>query len=233
MPRRPRSDLAGFPLHVIQRGNNRAPCFLSDPDRLAYLGSLGRYALRHEVAVHAWVLMSNHVHLLLTAPAPANVSRLLQAVGRSYVRRFNDTYERSGTLWEGRFRACAVHAEDYLLACMRYIELNPVRAGLADDPSNYRWSSYGGNALAREDPLLSEHALFLRLGRTPAERSRAYRELFQGQIAEGTLVEIRGATASGHLLASKRTRREIEVSRGKLLGPAPIGRPRKVTGLFI
>lgn len=227
MPRRSRSDLAGFPLHVIQRGNNRTPCFFSDGDRQTYLKWLGRYALQHGVAIHAWVLMSNHVHLLLTAPAPANASRLLQALGRRYVRHVNDTYERSGTLWEGRFRACAVHAEDYLLACMRYIELNPVRAGVAGDPGAYRWSSYRGNALGLTDPLLSEHPLFTQLGRSPADRSSSYCELFRGHIPETTLAEIRGATARGHLLASERARKEIESARGRLLGPAPIGRPRK------
>lgn len=228
MPRRSRSDLAGFPLHVIQRGNNRTPCFFSEGDRLAYLNWLGRYALEHGVAIHAWVLMTNHVHLLLTAPAPANASRLLQALGRRYVRHVNDTYERTGTLWEGRFRACAVHAEDYLLACMRYIELNPVRAGIASDPGGYRWSSYRGNALNLADPLLTEHPLFIRLGRTAVDRARAYRDLFRGRLPETTLAEIRGATARGHLLAGERTRKEIEAARGHLLGPAPIGRPRKL-----
>ena len=227
MPRRPRSDLAGFPLHLIQRGNNRSACFFTDKDRAAYLLWLGRYAERLMIAIHAWVLMGNHVHLLLSSPTPAHASRLMQALGRRYVRYINDAHTRSGTLWEGRFRACAVHAEDYLLACMRYIELNPVRAGMAGEPGAYPWSSYARNALGLGDPLLTEHPLYTGLGASPTDRQGAYRELFRGHVNEATVTEIRIATASGHLLASEESRKEIEAARGVLLGPAPIGRPRK------
>lgn len=226
MPRRPRSDLAGFPLHLIQRGNNRSPCFFSDADRAEYLLWLGRYARRFAVAVHAWVLMGNHVHLLATPPSPAHASRLMQALGRRYVRYVNELHGRSGTLWEGRFRACAVHGEDYLLACMRYIELNPVRAGLSRSPDEYAWSSYRGNALGRADPLLTEHPLYTGLGATLAERCDAYRQIFAGHVSNAELTEIRAATASGYLLANQGSRRKLESERGRLLGPAPIGRPR-------
>ena len=226
MPRRPRSDLAGFPLHIIQRGNNRSACFFSDAERAEYLLWLGRYAARFCVAIHAWVLMGNHVHLLVTPPSPAHASRLMQALGRRYVRYVNEGHERSGTLWEGRFRACAVHSEDYLLICMRYIELNPVRSGIARSPDEYRWSSYRGNALGCTDPLLTEHPLYTGLGTSPAERLRAYRQLFTGHIGDGELDDIRGATISGHLLAREKSRREFETERGRLLGPAPIGRPK-------
>ena len=170
MPRRPRSDLTGFPLHLIQRGNNRLACFFSANDHVAYLHWLDRYARRLGVALHAWVLMSNHVHLLLTPPSPAQASRLMQALGRRYVRYVNHTYRRSGTLWEGRFRACAVHAEDYLLSCMRYIELNPVRAGMVADPGDYRWSSYRQNGLGLADTMLTEHPLYTDLGETSPSR---------------------------------------------------------------
>lgn len=230
MPRRPRSDLSGFPLHLIQRGNNRSACFFSDADRSAYLHWLGRYAEPLGVALHAWVLMSNHVHLLLTAPSPAHVSRLMQTLGRRYVRYFNQLHQRSGTLWEGRYRACAVHAEDYLLGCMRYIELNPVRAGMVDDPGAHPWSSYRRNALGQADRLVTEHSLYSALGNSTGERRGAYRDLFRTHMDESTLAEIRAATCSGHLLAVERHRKEIEAARGLLLGPAPIGRPRKAVG---
>jgi putative transposase len=226
MPRRPRSDLAGFPLHLIQRGNNRSACFFSDADRAEYLLWLGRYAARFSVAIHAWVLMGNHVHLLVTPPSPAHASRLMQALGRRYVRYVNEAHDRSGTLWEGRFRACAVHAEDYLLACMRYIELNPVRAGLAGSPGDYRWSSFGGNALGHADRLLSEHELYTRLGDSRTGRLTAYREMFAGRLHDAVLAGIREATMSGHLLATELARKRLELERGRLLGPAPIGRPK-------
>ena len=227
MPRRPRSDLAGFPLHVIQRGNNRSRCFHFDRDRSAYLHWLGRYAGRLGIAIHSWVLMTNHVHLLITAPTPSAASGLMQALGRRYVRYFNETYERTGTLWEGRFRACAVHAEDYLLTCMRYIELNPVRGGLVEDPGAYPWSSYRGNALGYPDHLLSEHPLYTGLGATRDVRRTHYLELFRDSLGEGALDDIRVATRAGHLLAGERFRKEIEGTRGVRLGPAPVGRPGK------
>ena len=230
MPRRPRSDLAGFPLHLIQRGNNRSACFFVDTDRTAYLHWLGRYAARLEIAVHAWVLMSNHVHLLLTPPSPAHASRLMQALGRRYVRYINRAHNRSGTLWEGRFRACAVHAEDYLLACMRYIELNPVRAEITSDASGYSWSSHRGNAFGQSDALLTEHSLYTGLGATSADRQAAYLDLFRVHLDETAPNDIRIATAAGHLLARERSRQEIETVRGLHLGPAPRGRPKKTGG---
>lgn len=230
MARRPRSDLSGFPLHVIQRGNNRSACFFSDRDRTFYLHCLGAYAATLEVQIHAWVLMTNHVHLLITPRLPSDASRLMQALGRRYVRYFNDAHERSGTLWEGRYGACAVQADDYFLACMRYIERNPVRAGLADLPEGYRWSSYRANAMGHEDALLTEHLLYTGLGESVQARRSAYRGLFESELAGSTLAEIRSATASGHLLAGQAFRKEMERARGLTLGPATRGRPRKVRG---
>jgi len=225
MPRRTRISLAGLPLHLTQRGNNRAACFLSVEDYRAYLRWLRCYAELLSVRLHAYVLMTNHVHLLLTPERPEQASRLMQALGRRYVRFVNAKYERSGTLWEGRFRACGVYAEDYLLACMRYIELNPVRAGLAASPELYRWSSYRRNGLGHDDPLLGEHAIYTALGREPAERQAAYRALFRAEIDEHTVADIRAATNSGHFLAAEGVRRQAEASLGRLLGPAPRGRP--------
>ena len=230
MPRRPRTDLDGFPLHVTQRGHNRSACFFSDDDRAAYLYWLGRYAAGLGVSIHAWVLMTNHVHLLLTAPSTGHASLLMQVLGRRYVRHFNDTYGRSGTLWEGRFRACAVHAEDYLLACMRYIELNPVRAQIARAAETYAWSSYRRNALGRTDRLVTEHTVYTRLGASAEARQSAYRDLFRADKDAAVLADIRTATASGHLLAGDQVRKEVGRTRGLQLGPATRGRPRKASG---
>jgi putative transposase len=229
MPRRTRISLSGLPLHLIQRGNNRTACFLSVEDYRAYLHWLRRYAEPLGVQLHAYALMSNHVHLLLTPQRPEHASRLMQALGRRYVRYVNEKYGRSGTLWEGRFRACGVHAEDYLLACMRYIELNPVRAGLAASPELYRWSSHRHNAQGVDDPLLTAHALYTGLGSGAAERRTAYRALFGSELDEATLDRIRAATNKGHLLAPEDVRRLAEARLGQPLGPAPRGRPwRKI-----
>jgi len=227
MARRPRPDIAGFPLHLVQRGNNRADCFFSDFDRTAYVRWLGQYAADLGVAIHAWVLMTNHVHLLLTPPSTTHVSLLMQMLGRRYVRYVNHNYNRSGTLWEGRFRACAVHAEGYLINCMRYIELNPLRAGLVSDPGEHLWSSYRRNALGRADPLVVEHSLYTALGTTLSDRQSAYRKLIQERLNEGELKDIRTATSSGNLLASEPFRKQLERTRGAPLGPAPRGRPKK------
>ena len=140
MPRRPRLNLASVPLHIIQRGNNRQVCFSCDEDSSAYLRWLAEYAKKFGMDIHAYVLMTNHVHLLATPQRENSLSKTLQAVGRQYVRYFNHSYRRSGTLWEGRYKSSLVQSERYLLECYRYIELNPVRAGMVDDPADYRWS---------------------------------------------------------------------------------------------
>lgn len=147
MTRLPRICLPRIPQHVIQRGNNRQACFGSEEDFAAYAHWLDEYARKFRVAIHAWVFMSNHVHLLLTPETENGVSRLMQALGRHYVRYFNYTYRRSGTLWEGRFKSCVVEAESYLLTCQRYVELNPVRAGMVEAPGDYTWSSFRANGL--------------------------------------------------------------------------------------
>jgi putative transposase len=194
---------------------------------MAYLDWLGTYAIRYGVAIHAWVLMTNHVHLLMTPTSPAHASQLMQALGRRYVRHVNDAHERSGTLWEGRYRACAVHADDYLLACMQYIELNPVRAGLAADPADYRWSSYRRNAFGRPDPIISAHDLYTELGESAIDRQAAYRELFKAQPDEAAVSRIRTATVAGHLVATEGVRKEAEAQRGVPLGGRTRGRPKK------
>ncbi len=157
MPRKQRFFLAGVPAHLVQRGNNRQAVFYDDSDYRAYLGWLVEGAQRYGCAIHAYVLMTNHVHLLLTPRDRDSISRLLQYVGRRYVAYVNHRYGRTGTLWEGRFKASVIDASEYLLRCYRYIELNPVRAGMVDSPRGYRWSSYRANAQGAADPAVSPH----------------------------------------------------------------------------
>ena len=227
MPRRPRIHLAGFPLHMIQRGNNRSVCFFSNDDCAAYLDWLRRAAEKLGCAIHAYVLMTNHVHLLLTPEQPGAVSTLMQSLGRRYVQYVNHTYRRSGTLWEGRFLASPVHAEAYLLKCMRYIELNPVRAGMVEQPGDYRWSSFRHNGLGKPNPILREHGIYTALGADPEARRQAYRDLFRAQMDDEVLNEIREASQAGSLLSGERFRKDIERAQNVRLTRLPRGRPRK------
>jgi len=215
MARLPRIRLPGIPQHVIQRGNNRQACFGSDEDFAAYAHWLEEYARQFDVAIHAWVFMTNHVHLLVTPATVDGVSSLMQSLGRRYVRYFNYTYRRSGTLWEGRFKSCVVDAEDYLLLCQRYIELNPVRAGMVMFPGDYRWSSYGSNGLGRSAACWTPHPLYLSLGQTPAERSEAYRALFRYELDEEVLTDIQRSADQGMALGSVRFKEEIERLSGR------------------
>jgi len=220
MVRLPRICLPGIPQHIIQRGNNRQVCFGAEEDFAAYAHWLEEYSRKYRVAIHAWVLMTNHVHLLVTPESGSGVSKMMQTLGRHYVRYFNHSYRRTGTLWEGRFRSCVVDEEDYLLQCQRYIELNPVRAGMVEAPGDYGWSSYQANGLGRSIQLWTPHRVYSELGHTVAERTQAYRELFRGQMDAMLIHQIRQATHQGMALGSDRFKEEIE----KLSG-------RRVTGL--
>jgi putative transposase len=174
MPRRARLVVPGIPWHIIQRGNNRSECFFAEEDYRRYLDTLGEQALKYGCAVHAYVLMTNHVHLLLTPEREESAALLMKHLRQRYVQYINRTYRRSGTLWEGRFKSCLAQDEAYILTCCRYIELNPVRAGMVAGPGDYRWSSYRANGLGRADPLVTPHAHYLRLGRTRDERLSGY-----------------------------------------------------------
>lgn len=178
MPRKPRMYLADQPAHIIQRGNNRDTCFYAEQDYQFYLNCLSDACQRYRVAVHAYVLMTNHVHLLLTPQTAEGISQVMQSVGRRYVQYVNYEYRRSGTLWEGRHKASLVDTEAYLLTCYRYIELNPVRANMVPHPGEYRWSSYRSNALGDSNILLTPHPLYMGLGQDPLSREQAYRDLF-------------------------------------------------------
>ncbi len=212
MARLPRLALPSIPQHVIQRGNNRQACFYADDDYRFYLDCLGEAARRYRVSVHAYVLMTNHVHLLLTPASVTAVSRVMQTLGRRYVRYINHTYRRSGTLWESRYHASLVQADHYLLTCYRYIELNPVRAGMTDDPAGYRWSSYPCNALGQPDKVIEPHEYYLGLGAEPSERQTVYRELFQAHIDPELLQVVRQATQTNRVLGAEHFQKQIEAA---------------------
>jgi len=226
MPRRPRIHLDGVPLHIVQRGHSRQPCFFAAADYLAYLEWLGDAARRTGCQIHAYALMTNHVHLLLTPSDAQAVSGLMVALGRRYVPYMNATYQRSGTLWEGRYKSSLIQSEAYLLACMRYIELNPVRAGLCPDPAHYRWSSYRANALGETTTLLTPHPLYATLGWDDANRQSAYRELFDHVLPDKTLADIRLALNQTQPLGNNRFYDAIEQATGQRRQAKPRGRPR-------
>ena len=208
MPRRARLMLAGIPLHIVQRGNNRAACFFSDEDRAFYLFHLDRLLRPSGCVLHAYCLMTNHVHLLLTATDAESCARLMKRIGQLQTQYVNRTCNRSGSLWEGRFRSCLVQSEDYVLACYRYIELNPVRAGLCLHPHEYAWSSFGSNGAGRYDSRITPHEEYLRLGPSKAERTRVYLELFGAALSAERLDEIREATNGNIVLGREPFRRQ-------------------------
>ena len=226
MARLPRYFVEGQPQHIIQRGNNREPVFAVDEDYRFYLECLKDAADRHGCAIHAYVLMTNHVHLLATPETVESLPKTLQSVGRRYVQYFNYTYSRTGTLWEGRYKATLIDSETYLLTCMRYIELNPVRAGVVAHPNDYGWSSYRANATGIDNPMLTPHVLYRRLGHGAEVRQSAYRQLFRGQIAKADLEAIREATNKAWVLGNDRFREKIEALAGRRSAPGPRGRPR-------
>jgi putative transposase len=225
MPRQPRPDLAGVPQHVVQRGNDRQACFFEDADYRAYLTGLREASLRYGCLVHAYVLMTNHVHLLLTPSARGGVSRMMQWLGRNYVGHVNVRYRRTGTLWEGRYKSCLVDTDHYLLTCYRYIELNPVRAAMVATPGEYRWSSYHANADGAGDPLIRFHPEYLRLGPDLAARQRAYRTLFDDVLTPERVTEIRAYLQQQRVLGSEPFQRQVEAMLGRCAQVRPAHRP--------
>lgn len=227
MPRRPRLRLPGVPLHLIQRGNNRSACFFAESDYQFYLEQLAERATAHGCAVHAYCLMTNHVHLLLTPATEDGVSMMMKGLGQRYVQYINRSYQRTGTLWEGRFRSCPVLDDAYLLTCSRYIELNPVRAAIVPHPAEFRWSSYRANAQGEPDPLLTPHSAYESLGAAGRPPHLAYRELFRDALAPGLVDEIRGATNGNFALGPPRFVSEIEQALGRRVTRGCPGRPAK------
>ncbi len=228
MPRKPRFFLPGTPAHIVQRGHSREPVFLEDSDYRAYLDWMEEAARRYGCAIHAFVLMTNHVHLLVTPQDRQGVSRMMQYIGRRYVPYINHTYGTSGSIWEGRYKASLINDEQYLFTCMRYIELNPVRANMVRSPSHYRWSSYRANAQGVADPRVTHHPLYSALGKTRAARQLAYKSLFKAHVDETDLKDIRNALQTGTPLGNTYFKDKIEKKLQTKVGQARRGRPQKV-----
>lgn len=226
MPRPNRLFMPGQTHHVLQRGNNRQAVFFDDEGRRLFRRWLGEAAAAEGCAVHAYVLMTNHFHLLLTAGGAGSIPRLMQSLGRRYVGLVNRTQGRTGTLWEGRYKSAILDSETYVLACHRYIEANPLRAGMAR-PQDYPWSSHRHNAFGEADGLLTPHETYLALGPTPAKRRDAYRALFAEGL-DGALIEtLRDATQRGWAPGGDGFQRAIEAALGRKAGPPRRGRPPK------
>ena len=226
MARKPRFNLPGIPQHVIQRGNNRQACFLDERDYRHYLADLREAADKNDCRAHAYVLMPNHVHLLVTPMAEHGVTHLMQDVGRKYVRYVNHRYQRTGTLWEGRYKCSLIDSEAYLLTCMRYIELNPVRAGLVFQPGDYPWSSYVSNAYGKTNALLTPHPLMTHLGIDAQKRQRAYQDLFINSLDQKLVDNIREALNQELVLGREPFKDRIEILTTRQTRPGHSGRPR-------
>ena len=227
MARQPRLTVAGYPHHIIQRGNNRQAIVRDDADRERLLGLWLEYSREFRVAVHAWVIMDNHFHLLATPETVDGLPMMMQAVGRAYVRYFNLRHGRSGTLWEGRYRSTLIESERYLLACMVYIDLNPVRAGMVARAEDFRWSSYRHCIGQVSDKLVSHHALFWGLGNTPFAREAAYSALVEAGLGEAERDRLTRSTLSGWALGSAGFLEVLEASTPRRLAPGRPGRPPK------
>jgi putative transposase len=216
-----------MPVHVVQRGNNRQDIFVKENDWSVYMEWLQEAAERYGCAIHAFVMMKNHVHLLLTPDSKDGVSRMMQYIGRRYVPYFNHAYGRSGTLWEGRYKASLIESDSYLLACMRYIEMNPVRAKIVKSPADYPWSSFMVNAYGRKNQLVTPHGGYLALGGNDKSRRKAYRELFRQSPASEEVDRIRAAWQTGTPLGGERFRKSVERTLRTTVGYAKRGRPKK------
>ena len=226
MPRRARSYIPGLPYHIVQRGNNREACFIEPENYQYYLELWQQLSGRYGVEVHAYCLMTNHVHFLVTPTHLDSISNTMKVVGSRYAQYVNRMYGRTGTMWEGRHRSSLVQTDRYLLSCYRYIVLNPVRADMVKRPEEYRWSSYSSNGRGDEG-WLTPHDEYQRLGKDPSERAYAYRELFRHQLSEQELHLIRKAAHYCQPIGDDRFRQQIEHKYGIKLGNMSRGRPKK------
>jgi len=227
MARLPRLFIKDCPHHLIQRGNNRQAIFFADEDYTVYLDKLKDFSEKYQVKVHAYVLMTNHVHLLVSTEYEGAISKMMQSMGRYYVLYINKTYQRTGTLWEGRYKSTLVDSDNYLFTVMRYIEMNPVRAGMVDHPVDYPWSSYQANALGKSIRLLTPHEQYMQLGDTFTERCSRYVGLFDAYLSDNTLELIRTSTNKAWVLGSERFKRQVEKQVNRRVEPANRGGDRK------
>jgi putative transposase len=227
MPRKPRFYLPGVPVHIVQRGHSRSPVFFETQDYVTYAHWVREGSEKYNIAVHAFVLMKNHIHLLITPPKAQNVSLFMQFVGRRYVPYMNHKYGKSGSIWEGRYKASLVQEETYFLIVMRYIELNPVRANIVDLPGHYQWSSFFHNAGEQRISFIKPHPIYSALGRDKRERCDAYLKLFEGHIDKEDMKRIRESWQTGTPLGNDLFRDKIEKQLHCKVGVARRGRPTK------
>lgn len=227
MPRQRRLFLKDTPCHVVQRGNNRQACFYHRDDYEFYLTCLGEAAEALDCQIHAYVLMTNHVHLLVTAPNKDALPKMMQAIGRRYVLYLNRRYKRTGTLWEGRYRSSLVQGRDYVLACYRYIEMNPVKAKMVKSPFQYPWSSYGYNGMGNSNAIVTEHDEYTDLGVEIEQRLKRYHEMFNDQSISEKMKMIGPLLSKDQPFGGKLFREEIEKANQVRLNNLATGRPRK------
>ena len=226
MARLPRYSIINQPQHIIQQGRDGQQIFFEDQDYQYFHDCLDAAAYNYQLEVHAYVLMPDHVHILATPGNTDSISRTTQSIGRNYVQYFNECYSGSGTLWEGRYRATVVESRQYLLACSRYIELNPVRNGLVSKPTDYRWSSYAHNALGKFDEMITAHKQYQQLGDDDKSRVKAYRALFKQKLGAEMVQQITDATLKGWVLGDSKFARKIEKLSGRRATQLPKGRPK-------
>lgn len=226
MARLPRLTVPGYPHHIIQRGNNRQPIFGRTADYELLLALIDEHARKQHVAVHGYVLMSNHFHLLATPETEEGIPQLMQAVGRRYVRNYNLRHGRTGTLWEGRYKSTLIQAERYLLACMVYMDLNPVRAGMVPDPADYPWSSYHHYIGRRADKLITPHPLYWELGNTPFARDEAYGALVRSGISESEQRALTDSALRGWALGAPDYVADLQRRTQRRVARSHAGRPR-------
>ena len=227
MARRPRLSIPGYPYHIIQRGNNRQPVFFAESDYAYYRVCLYEAKCKYDCRIYAYVLMTNHVHLLLEPSRQGSLGQILQYVGRRYVRYINNRHGRSGTLWEGRFKSAIVSRDNYLIMCSRYIELNPLRAGIVSRPGDYIWSSYRFHAEGKREQLVDDDPLYAGLGSTQSERQQRYKQWIASSLSDNELHSIRTATQKGTVIGNQRFERVIESTTGRSMKLVTPGRPRR------
>ena len=229
MPRQPRYEVAGLPQHIVQRGNNRQPIFFEESDYRRFLDDLKEAAEKSQCQIHAFVLMTNHVHLLATPTTEKGLSKLMQSIGRRYVQYINTSYKRSGTLWGGRYKASLIDEDNYLLTCMRYIELNPVRAGIVENPGAYQWSSRQWHAFHQDVgiPIVS-HPIYVALAKLGEDRRKIYRDLFDSSLNNATLTELRATLNQCRVLGNELFKDKIETLLHRKVSAGKPGRPKKI-----
>ena len=227
MARLPRYTIINQPQHIIQQSRDGQKIFHQEQDYQYFHDCLEAAAYNYNLRIHAYALLPDHVQVLASPGNPDSISRTVQSIGRNYVQYFNESYDTEGTLWDGRYRATVLDDKPYLLTCSRYIETTPVRTGLVAKPKEYAWSSYAHNALARQDPMITPHREYLRLGATPAERSKAYRALFKKKLSDETVDTITDSVLKGWALGDAKFAARIEKLSGRRATRLPKGRPRR------